>query len=343
MDAGRAVSAAAEGVVTRAHDGEFDRCTTGDCAGGGGFGNHVYVEHPDGKTTIYAHLKQWTVSVAAGDPVTCGQLLGEVGSSGYSTGPHLHFEVRSGGGASEDPFDGPCNLPRTYWTGQGSHGDLPEPLCASVEPCAPAATLVCGERRSTSNDGPGSVQVTWRYGCDDFVYSGPEQVYAFTTALDQPVTLRVNGLTADLDLHVMDDPACDGTGCVAASSHPNAEDEELTFDAIAGAPYVVVVDGWEGAVSSFTLEVDCAPDPAGGDTAAPPDPDTGGTEEPVTDAPEETGALGGTPPDLSGGPEGGVIGQGDQDSACGCATPGGIPVGAALVGLAALRSRRRSR
>ncbi|MCA9494233.1 MAG: hypothetical protein KC621_30105, partial [Myxococcales bacterium] len=41
MDAGRTITAAADGVVSAAHDGEFDRCTSGTCAGGGGFGNYV--------------------------------------------------------------------------------------------------------------------------------------------------------------------------------------------------------------------------------------------------------------------------------------------------------------
>ena len=94
MEEGRDIVAAADGVVTAIHDGEFDECTTGDCPGGGGWGNHVRVQHGYGYQVIYAHLSQWSVAVEEGESVTCGQLLGLMGSSGYSTGPHLHFEIR---------------------------------------------------------------------------------------------------------------------------------------------------------------------------------------------------------------------------------------------------------
>lgn len=65
-----------------------------------GYGLHVVVDHGDGLLTLYAHLE--TVLVADGDVVATGGLLGTVGSSGTSTGPHLHFEVRRGG-VAEDP------------------------------------------------------------------------------------------------------------------------------------------------------------------------------------------------------------------------------------------------
>lgn len=99
MDAGRDIVAAAEGTVTVVHDGEFDRCTSGACSGGGGYGNYVRIRHADGKDTIYAHLKRWSIRVRRGDRVRCGQVLGQMGSSGWSTGPHLHFEVRHDGRA----------------------------------------------------------------------------------------------------------------------------------------------------------------------------------------------------------------------------------------------------
>lgn len=59
---------------------------------GSGYGNWVVIEHADGLQTIYAHLS--SVDVDAGDRVRTGDKIGEVGSTGRSTGPHLHFEVR---------------------------------------------------------------------------------------------------------------------------------------------------------------------------------------------------------------------------------------------------------
>ena len=136
QDQGRNVVAAQGGRVIRTHDGEFDRCTTGDCAGGGGFGNHVFVQHPDGQISKYAHLRQGSVRVSDGQEVGCGTLLGQVGSSGSSTGPHLHFEVEAGG-VRDDPFQGPCSGPLSYWVGQGGYRDMPSRDCADTGPPPP--------------------------------------------------------------------------------------------------------------------------------------------------------------------------------------------------------------
>ncbi len=60
-----------------------------------GYGNFIEMRHPNGMTTMYAHLSR--IDVASGDRVSAGERIGLVGSTGYSTGPHLHFEVRRGG------------------------------------------------------------------------------------------------------------------------------------------------------------------------------------------------------------------------------------------------------
>ena len=60
----------------------------------GDYGNHVYIQNGD-VITLYAHCK--TIYVKEGDVVTQGQQIGEVGSTGRATGPHLHFEIRKSG------------------------------------------------------------------------------------------------------------------------------------------------------------------------------------------------------------------------------------------------------
>lgn len=60
-----------------------------------GYGNLILLRHPDGFVTLYAHLS--SIDVNYGDYVARGQRIGAVGSTGRSTGPHLHFEIQTGG------------------------------------------------------------------------------------------------------------------------------------------------------------------------------------------------------------------------------------------------------
>ncbi len=90
---GAAVVAAQSGVVFSAYDGcPHDYGKSKSCGCSGGYGNYIMIDHGNGKVTVYAHLCDMVVSV--GDTVKAGQLIGHVGSTGYSTGPHLHFETR---------------------------------------------------------------------------------------------------------------------------------------------------------------------------------------------------------------------------------------------------------
>lgn len=65
------------------------------CSCGGGYGNYVWILHDNGYETIYGHMI--STAVSTGDYVQAGQLIGYVGSTGWSTGPHLHFELRING------------------------------------------------------------------------------------------------------------------------------------------------------------------------------------------------------------------------------------------------------
>jgi len=76
---GSAIRAAAAGTVVAANPR-------------GGYGNATIVDHGGGVATLYAHQSE--MFVAPGTVVGAGQVIGSVGSTGFSTGPHLHFEVR---------------------------------------------------------------------------------------------------------------------------------------------------------------------------------------------------------------------------------------------------------
>lgn len=76
----------------------------GGCGCGGGFGNYVMIDHGNGYFTTYGHMTE--ALVQTGDKVAKGQKIGTVGSTGYSTGFHLHLELRQGFyGAVLDPLD----------------------------------------------------------------------------------------------------------------------------------------------------------------------------------------------------------------------------------------------
>lgn len=61
----------------------------------GGYGNCIVIKHASGYETLYGHLSK--INVSAGEKIDIGQLIGNVGSTGRSTGPHLHYEVHKNG------------------------------------------------------------------------------------------------------------------------------------------------------------------------------------------------------------------------------------------------------
>jgi len=69
--------------------------TTASYGWGGGYGNHIIIDHGNGYQTLYGHLS--ALDVVPGQYVSKGQRLGTMGSTGWSTGPHLHFEIRYNG------------------------------------------------------------------------------------------------------------------------------------------------------------------------------------------------------------------------------------------------------
>src|SRR5258708_9634525 len=113
MDEGQVqIVAAAPGVIIAKDDGNFDR----NCALGSANPNDVYVQQDDGLAAIYLHMRNGSVTTqAVGTRVAAGDYLGLVGSSGSSTGPHLHFELRDANGAVVDPRNGQCNAAPDRW------------------------------------------------------------------------------------------------------------------------------------------------------------------------------------------------------------------------------------
>ncbi len=70
-----------------------------------GYGNRVMIKHPNGYVTLYGHLLADSHKVKTGDKVSKGQVIGLRGSTGRSTGPHVHFEVRRPGASNQNPMN----------------------------------------------------------------------------------------------------------------------------------------------------------------------------------------------------------------------------------------------
>ena len=93
---GSAVVASSSGtVIVACNECTHDWPKDGSCGCGGGYGNHVIIDHGNGYWTLYGHMQYASVSV--GDHVEQGQKIGAVGTTGWSTGDHCHFEVRLNG------------------------------------------------------------------------------------------------------------------------------------------------------------------------------------------------------------------------------------------------------
>jgi hypothetical protein len=137
MSYGRTIVSAASGTVINSRDGCFDRCTralinNGTCSNA--CTNLVNIRHDRGAAAQYLHMQRGSVQVGGGARVGCGTHIGNVASSGYSTGNHLHFGYWPAGTAMSsalrvDPFAGPCSGRPSMFLDQGPHAGVPSDRC----------------------------------------------------------------------------------------------------------------------------------------------------------------------------------------------------------------------
>jgi len=128
------IIAAAPGTIINRVDGNFDK----NCAMGNATANYVTIQHADGSCAMYWHMKINSVTAKTiGQTVVTGEYLGIVGSSGSSSGPHLHFEVLSGITINtiNDSYSGTCNTlnANSWWAVQKPYTE-PAIIEASVHP-----------------------------------------------------------------------------------------------------------------------------------------------------------------------------------------------------------------
>ena len=240
---GTALLAAADGTVTVA---EFS----------GGYGGLIVIEHTIGGQTVataYAHMWEHGIHVQAGDTVTAGQHIGDIGSSGNSTGPHLHFEVSLRGTDGEHPDPA---------AGLNSHdvADLPEPETGTPgQECDPdtggapggAPEPFEGDPNQTVDDPTSGGQITAR-----LLHLYTQTIAAFPDTSwvcysPRPGTVSEHPLGR----------ACDGTFGNAIGSQPTPAQRELGWEVTnwmkdhaeaLGVEYLI----WDGRIWSISRDAE---------------------------------------------------------------------------------------
>ncbi len=154
------VIAAADGIVTDTTTG----CIAGDTSCGGFLGNAVYISHSDGSITRYGHL--YSVAVSKGDNVKQGQVIGKLGNTGNSTGPHLDFKVQINGEAVDPTNYVSASDPRKICSGDGSvveGEDSKQTICLTLKNSGyndKAIAGIMGNLQQESDFNPKSVNST---------------------------------------------------------------------------------------------------------------------------------------------------------------------------------------
>ena len=325
IDTGYDIVATAAGTVVAAEDGHFDHCTA--CGGtgcgssvGSGYGNHVVINEGSYKV-IYGHMRTGSVRVAVGDTVSCGQVIGQIGSSGCTTGAHLHVETRPVGGAyasAFDPFQGGCSpTSPSLWTGQGPYRGLPDATCgAPPPPTCPSGTYAiwtcnaAATERTRCLSGVVSTEAC-SAGCISMP-SGTDDVCATPPPPDCGSLSATYTCTADASARercssgMIETDAC-AAGCVASASGDASCATPPDCGSLA-ATYACAGDGLSRArCVSGTTEVDdcpagCVVTAAGEDDLCRAVPDGGVQDASALDASGlDASAPDASGPDASGG------------------------------------------
>lgn len=175
------IVAGAAGTILAKSDGNFDR----SCAMSGNNWNAVYVQHADGSVAWYGHMKNGSTTVkGVGHTVAAGEYLGVVGSSGSSTGPHLHLELYDAANALVDPWLGACNTKskQVTWAQQRPYRDsavnaLTVGMSAPVFPTCPTqgaanAALLLSSGFAPANVNESAILVTLNPGAYTAIVTG---------------------------------------------------------------------------------------------------------------------------------------------------------------------------
>jgi hypothetical protein len=161
-----------------------------------------------------------------------------------------------------DPSNGKCkampaNESMACMTSASEPGQCMTGICSPTPQCTLSWDyLDCSSFSKTTTGTTSGSSALADYACATGL-TGPEIAYPFTVTTDRDVTLTLSGTTVDLDLLVLEGANCVGNAKCAASAKTASGNETLTFRALGGVDYVIVVDGKNGAAGSYTLDISC--------------------------------------------------------------------------------------
>ena len=138
--------------------------------------------------------------------------------------------------------------------------DCADDDCAAFQLCACVLETVLECDDSLSATSVGGLSEIDQFGCAGWQTTGPEATFLFHSVFNGDVTFEATGLSADLDLFVtptFGGLSCDSDNCFGGSANGGNASESFTLTATAGSDYAVVMDGYQGAESAFTMRVIC--------------------------------------------------------------------------------------
>lgn len=255
---------------------------------GVGFGLYVRINHNNGSAyTYYGHMSSLAVSV--GQTVSVGQLLGYEGNTGFSSGEHIHFELRDQNALNNDGLNhsfwplfhetGALAVPQQGYIYTSQNGSvLPGQcaLCCGILFCEDATEISCNQTVS-GNRPSGTGGYVSTYLSEPLSYSGPatwnldgEEILYKVLVDPGEFTVTLTHETNDLDVFVFRDDGdcsldplteCVGVSCgmLCGNNPPGTHTVVVSVaDNPTGGYYYVVVDGVSVNASNFTLEVLCS-------------------------------------------------------------------------------------
>lgn len=141
-----------------------------------------------------------------------------------------------------------------------SFTDCDDPDCVGalecVHECLAARTVQCGHKEAFANFGWGSTLALNTYApnpqCPNYQYTGPEIAYKFVAPYDMQVTASMQLETASTDILVLEGEECLPTNCLTYGL------TDVTFNAVAGQTYHIVIDGFKGEAGTFLFDLNCS-------------------------------------------------------------------------------------